>query len=274
MVPLRCLLAVTYVLSVWTTGYTKRCGEGQAHVGEICCDRCPPGEKVKEFCTERMKTVCVPCVEGKFSDKYSIFDRCNECRSCHGKDKKEYAENCTRTTDAKCSCHSGFLCSDNVCSTCVENKCVAGERPIQTVSTGGKYLYDCKPACPAHEYLDVKMDICKPRIQCSALGLAELFPGNKTHNSVCDVYATGGDSIRVILSIGFVLLSLSLVLFLSSVCIKNLRKHRTKNNPVLAVSANTCDFHLSKEESGLQLIIQDENKDSNGFSNLHPGSTL
>lgn len=49
---------------------------------------CFEGEKVKEFCTERMKTVCVPCVEGKFSDKYSIFDRCNECRSCHGKDKK------------------------------------------------------------------------------------------------------------------------------------------------------------------------------------------
>ncbi|GLD64602.1 tumor necrosis factor receptor superfamily member 5-like isoform X2 [Lates japonicus] len=115
------------------------------------------------------------------------------------------------------------------------------------------------------------MDICKPRIQCSALGLAELFPGNKTHNSVCDVYATGGDFNRVTLSIGFVLLCLSLILFLSSVCIKNLRKHRTRNNPVLAVSANTCDFQLSKEESGLQLIIQDESKDSNGFGNLHPG---
>lgn len=37
----------------------------------------------------------------------------------------------------------------------------------------------------------------------------------------------------------------------------------------LAVSANTSDFHLSKEESGFQLIIQDETKNSDSLGKLH-----
>ena len=40
------------------------------------------------------------------------------------------------------------------------------------------------------------------------------------------------------------------------------------NNPIdiVTVSTNTCDFHLSKEESGCQLIIQDESKDMNSMA--------
>lgn len=39
------------------------------------------------------------------------------------------------------------------------------------------------------------------------------------------------------------------------------------NNPVLMVPNQTTDFHLSKEESGIQLIIQD----SNSSDELHLG---
>lgn len=39
-----------------------------------------------------------------------------------------YAENCTSTTNAKCSCRKGFLCSNEDCSECEESKCPAGEQ--------------------------------------------------------------------------------------------------------------------------------------------------
>lgn len=44
----------------------------------------------------------------------------------------EYAQKCTPTTNAKCSCRPGFLCSDSVCSTCEKNKCVPGEKVNRT----------------------------------------------------------------------------------------------------------------------------------------------
>lgn len=48
----------------------------------------------------------------------------------------EYAEKCTATTNANCSCHSGFLCSNNICSKCEENKCAAGYKPMRTGKNG------------------------------------------------------------------------------------------------------------------------------------------
>ncbi|XP_040014941.1 tumor necrosis factor receptor superfamily member 18 [Xiphias gladius] len=275
MFPLKRWLAVIHVLSIWTIGYARGCGDLRILIGKQCCDLCPPGEYVKEFCTEHKQTVCSPCERGSFSNEYTMFDRCQECQSC----KHEYLEKCTPTTNAKCSCPSGFLCSDNVCSTCEEKKCFAGERLNRTaVSTGVgliRYSYQCEPACPGNAYFDAKEEICKPWTQCSAIGLAELFPGNKTHNSVCDLHAVihsnGGNSSHEILSIGFVLLSLSLLVFLSSACAKNLRNYKANGNPILVAPANDSDFHLSKEECGLQLRIQDEYKDSNSYGKLPLG---
>lgn len=38
-----------------------------------------------------------------------------------------YAQNCTPTTNAKCSCWKGFLCSNEDCSECVASRCAVGE---------------------------------------------------------------------------------------------------------------------------------------------------
>ncbi|XP_035486200.1 tumor necrosis factor receptor superfamily member 3 isoform X1 [Scophthalmus maximus] len=271
MVPLKRLLPFIYVLSIWNMGYARGCADQQALINGLCCDRCPPGNHVEEFCTQHKPTVCSPCGEGFFSNHSTVFAKCEECQSC----QHEYAEKCTATTNAKCSCLSGFLCSDNVCSTCEENKCVTGEKVYRTdVSTGRsliKYSYQCKPICPDNAYFDVKVNNCNQRTQCKAFGFAELFPGNKTHDSVCDAPAvmnsSGGDSVHIILGISLVLLSLVSLLILSTACIKSRRKHRANNNPVLMVSNQTTDFHLSKEESGIQLIIQD----SNSSDELHLG---
>ncbi|XP_068567813.1 tumor necrosis factor receptor superfamily member 5-like [Cebidichthys violaceus] len=245
MVPLSLFLAVVCALSIWTIA--AGCGAKQDLVDGRCCDLCPPGTYMESFCSAQ-QLVCSPCKEGYFSDKYHLFDRCQECRSC----QQDYAEKCTPTSNAKCLCRSGFLCSNNICSKCEENKCVTGEKLNRTDTTLGvgliKYSYTCEPppSCPDNTYFYVKENVCK------------------THRE-------GIDLIHLLLGIGFVFLSLTLLVFLSYACIKSLRKRKAYNNPteVLAVSTNASDFHLSKEESGLELIVQDESKNNISLGFLH-----
>lgn len=50
-----------------------------------------------------------------------------------------YARACTSTANANCSCGSGFLCSDHVCSKCEkEKKCRKGE---ELKRTGKTFIY-------------------------------------------------------------------------------------------------------------------------------------
>uniref|UniRef100_A0A3Q3WC07 TNFR-Cys domain-containing protein n=1 Tax=Mola mola TaxID=94237 RepID=A0A3Q3WC07_MOLML len=134
---LRLSLPLIYALNIWTTEYAAGCDDGQVEVNGRCCNPCPPGEYLKEMCSEHRPTVCSPCAEGHFSDhvtrwsykiKHCYLQSCglNSCFST------EYAEKCTPTTNANCSCRHGFLCSSNICSSCVENKCVTGERLKRT----------------------------------------------------------------------------------------------------------------------------------------------
>ncbi|XP_047439686.1 uncharacterized protein LOC125007126 [Mugil cephalus] len=193
-------LAVACVLSIWTTGYATSCGERQKAINGRCCDKCPPGHYLENFCTENAPTLCQPCKEGYFADQYNIFDRCKECKSC----QQDYSTKCTATTDATCACFSGSLCSHSNCSVCKENK---GPKSVEPTET--------------------------PR-----------------------------DDALVFLSVGFVLVSITLLLATSITCVKKLRKRRANNKPipVVTVCTNTSEFHLSKEESGLPFITQDESK--------------
>ncbi|XP_061689102.1 tumor necrosis factor receptor superfamily member 18 isoform X2 [Syngnathoides biaculeatus] len=190
-----------------------------------CCKLCPPGQYLKEFCTETTETVCLPCPDNSFSLQHNAFDKCTECHSCQGAHRERELP-CYSTANAKCTCLDGFLCSDDACSQCVENNCDAGERAVKTGSVAGLRQYKCQSACPDHEYLDTKMNICKPKLQCKREGLLERFPGNTTHNAVC--HQRGG---------------------------------MYKTNSASPVTEN--DSHLSKEESGLQqLIIQTDSSKS------------
>ncbi|KAK5912606.1 hypothetical protein CesoFtcFv8_002461 [Champsocephalus esox] len=238
MISLRLSLAVISALTCWTIVHAAGYGERQHQVDERGCNKCPPGTYMKDYCTKEQKTVCRPCKEGFYSDQYNMFDRCEECRSC----RYEYAEKCQNTTNANCSCHNGFLCSNNVCSECQVNKCVKGEKPKKTEIA-----------------LDAKM--INYTYQCELL--KEERP-NLTSEPSPERRRDGVDYVPVILGIGFVLVSLTLLVFLSYACVKNLKKYRAHNDPkeVLAVSINTSDSRLSKEESGSVLIMQDESKNN------------
>ncbi|KAM3621973.1 uncharacterized protein V6R79_018484 [Siganus canaliculatus] len=234
-----------------------------------------PSHYMQDFCSEDHQTVCSPCPKDNYSLDFNIFDRCEPCHSC----QQEYTEKCSLTRNANCSCRIGFLCSNSICSKCEENKCVTGEKPIMSARSVSKelieYSYRCEPRCPASEYFNATEEVCKPRTQCRIFGLRERFPGNLSHDAVCngsikgpvstlkpltERHMTGGDLSHVILGIGFVLVSLSLLVLL----IYLMRKHKTSRRPVdiVTIPTNTSELHLSKEESGFQLIIQDESRSS------------
>ncbi|XP_041835140.1 tumor necrosis factor receptor superfamily member 18 [Melanotaenia boesemani] len=246
------------VLSVWTIGQAIEhdCSAGQTKINGRCCNKCPPGTFLKEFCSDTKQTVCYPCAEGKYSAIHHVFDQCEDCQSC----EQEYSEKCTSTTKGNCACRAGFLCSNNICSKCQKNECTIWENPIRTENLDS-YSYHCEPKCREQEYFDVSNNNCKPWTNCSDVGLAERIPGNKTRNPVCYETPThkNQDFIRVSLCIGFVLCSLSLFIFMSYICAKNLRKHKANKKPHPVAFCKSSNFPLSKEESG----FQDDSKDSN-----------
>lgn len=142
------------------------------------------GTHMVNFCTKSQKTVCQTCPEGYFAHLHHIFDRCEKCQTCQSKFLREaeetfkrqtllvfkfsgfnsclstdYDRKCTPTTDATCTCAAGFLCSNSICSACVEDKCVTGERPKQTGRHGHSELSqfyhkaDLRAALILHEWV-------------------------------------------------------------------------------------------------------------------------
>uniref|UniRef100_A0A3B5QN42 TNF receptor superfamily member 9 n=2 Tax=Xiphophorus maculatus TaxID=8083 RepID=A0A3B5QN42_XIPMA len=257
-------LLIVFSLSSWTTAQKVNCGNYHYEKDGRCCKMCEPGTHMKDFCSETRETDCRVCPEGTYADNIHAFGSCKECPSC----QQGFAENCTKTTKGSCQCRPGFLCSDKSCSLCEENKCSAGEEPKKIDLGNGSYSYKCEFKCPGNNFFDAKEDTCKPWTPCGAKGLVEKIPGNKTHDAVCiDPQGDGRDYANAhwIMSIGFVFLSLALFLFMFYACSKNLRRKQRNSVAseisVQAVSSKTSDFHLSKEESGLKLIIQEEFKD-------------
>ncbi|KAF7207923.1 tumor necrosis factor receptor superfamily member 18 [Nothobranchius furzeri] len=244
------------LLSFCTIAQNIGCPALQRRIHGRCCNECPPGTYMKDFCSVDHQTICQPCEEGYYSPEHNTFDRCEQCSCQHGK--------CVRT-NGTCLCPSGFLCSNSTCSVCEMNTCSVEEKPKRTEHPPGQYLYQCEPKCPEYQYFDSKEDTCKPKTQCITLGLVEKIPGNNTHDSICQK-PHDNNSVYMILCFGFVLLSLTLFIFVSHTCWRNIRKQAANKKPIQAVQCKTSDFHLSKEESGFQLVIQDESKDSSSLS--------
>uniref|UniRef100_A0AAV2M7X9 TNFR-Cys domain-containing protein n=1 Tax=Knipowitschia caucasica TaxID=637954 RepID=A0AAV2M7X9_KNICA len=204
-----------------------------------CCDKCPAGEYMEQPCSDTHQTSCKPCPSGFFSDQPSFFDRCEECRSC----KQEYSRVCTPTTDAECSCGSGFLCSDDMCSTCEKGNSFGSEKLQPTVNTAvgvaAKNLTEnSKKAsqCQNHEYFDKKKLFCIPITQCSAHNLIEIFAGNKTHNAICQSQEI--QNIYIVVFTGFAMLLVAILVVLSYHLMKKIKKIKDSKATMVTTDEN------------------------------------
>ncbi|XP_014021320.1 tumor necrosis factor receptor superfamily member 5 [Salmo salar] len=232
-------MTVICFLCFWTMGLAAdlRCNDMYEKDGR-CCELCPPGTFLKKHCTTQAKTDCGDCPADSYSEFSDRTENCQPCLKC----QQVYARACTSTANANCSCGSGFLCSDHVCSKCEkEKKCRKGEELKRTGSR--EYTWKCVP-CPNNTYSDTEQGHCKPLTQCGTFGFVVIFPGNKTHNSKCGIHGNKEDG-RYILAIGFFFFAVVLLVFLIYACIRRI-EHKPK--------ANIHGCPLSKEESGGQLI--------------------
>lgn len=249
-------LGAICILSFWTVALAEKCNNEQFEKNGICCDVCPPGTYVNESCTEHKRTICSNCLDGTYSEHRNVLGNCQRCLTC----EQAEARKCTVTTNANCSCNPGFLCSDDVCSKCEKKKkCQKGEQ-LERIGFRD-YFYSCVP-CPNNTYSNTEEGSCKPVLQCNAIGFSVRFPGNKTHNSICyDAHARSNT--WHFLAIAFVFFAFAILMFLYQLWKNKITKRRciATVDPAEIISAavpEMCIYHLSKEETGDQLIQKAE----------------
>ncbi|RVE73451.1 hypothetical protein OJAV_G00047060 [Oryzias javanicus] len=238
------------LLGIWMMVGATRCPKNTFWNEHLCCDSCPPGTHLENFCSNSQKTICKPCKDGYYADKYNVFDFCKQCQSC----QQVFSQNCTPTTNRKCACLPGFLCSSSDCSVCEKNNCTKDENLIKTVISKDesgleKYSYHCEPKRPKYDSSDNKYKNDTKRTPTDR----KPDPQSYHHHTF------------VIMCTGFVLVAITLVAFVFYTWSRERRKPIPNHAAVQAPTAKTGDFHLSKEESGLQLITQSDSTESSRF---------
>ncbi|XP_023119551.2 tumor necrosis factor receptor superfamily member 5 isoform X2 [Amphiprion ocellaris] len=99
------------------------------------CLLCPAGEYQKSSCTE-----CEVCPPGSYTTDWNREESCHPCyRDCSPEFHLKVVQNCSRTSDLKCSCESGFRCTQM--SPLTEN-CRVCEKIQDTTTTAVKSARD------------------------------------------------------------------------------------------------------------------------------------
>ncbi|XP_061868725.1 tumor necrosis factor receptor superfamily member 4 isoform X2 [Colius striatus] len=120
---------------------------------------------MKDRCTAKTDTVCVPCQDGYFSSEHN-HRFCKSCTFCNTRDGSVEVKKCEKTSDRICQCIPGYMPDVNypLGSMCL--KCPEG-----FYSTGGN-------------------EKCQPWTNCSMLGKSILQPGTTTKDVVCSNHIT------------------------------------------------------------------------------------
>ncbi|XP_074074514.1 tumor necrosis factor receptor superfamily member 1B [Macrotis lagotis] len=194
------LLAVRFLL--WTLGDTVpfqvslpyapqtkgKCRETEKEyyndMIQLCCSKCPPGQRVLHSCTTDSNTICTNCEDDTHTEVWNWVKECHGCRSRCNRDLVEI-QNCTRRENRICVCKPGFFCitgSHDTCLRCFKfKKCVQG----YGVSKPGTWNTNvqCAPCAPG-TFSDTvsSTDTCKPHRVCQSVAV----PGNATSDAICE----------------------------------------------------------------------------------------
>ncbi|XP_054883205.1 tumor necrosis factor receptor superfamily member 1B [Poeciliopsis prolifica] len=118
----------------------------------LCCKKCPPGQRLRQECSRNSDSECEPCGSDQYIETWNYTPNCLSCSKC--KDKKGLVnhQSCSATRNAKCVCKPGMFCEmgfDNpFCTDCRQYRvCKAGFR----VSVPGTLNSDVKcEKCPTN----------------------------------------------------------------------------------------------------------------------------
>ncbi|KAM7402308.1 hypothetical protein PAMP_017555 [Pampus punctatissimus] len=153
----------------------------------LCCKKCPPGQRLIEECSETQESVCKPCQSGQYMENWNYAKNCFSCKKCKQSKGLRNAQTCSSTTMSKCHCQRGMYCimefNDPYCSECKKySECKAG----YGVSSPGTINSDVKcERCPTGTFSNTvsNKDPCQPHTNCH--GMAVVQKGNTTSDTVC-----------------------------------------------------------------------------------------
>nr|XP_019957119.1 PREDICTED: tumor necrosis factor receptor superfamily member 1B-like isoform X1 [Paralichthys olivaceus] len=187
--------ALLLLLCVRTTTAYRLDSDGKCHNStteyreqDLCCKKCPPGQRLIQKCSDATESVCKQCDPGQYMEKWNYAQKCLSCNKCKSNKGLQYAQRCSSTTRTGCVCKPGMYCImdfDNpYCAECRNySQCRAG----YGVSLPGKANSDVKcELCPDGMFSNTSSntETCRPHTDCH--GKAVVRKGNTTSDTVCE----------------------------------------------------------------------------------------
>ncbi|CAL1608314.1 unnamed protein product [Knipowitschia caucasica] len=164
--------------------YVREMREGRP---ALCCSRCPPGQKLKQECTEAQDSVCEPCGAQQFAERWNYASNCGSCVKCKESKGLRYAQNCSSTTKAKCVCQPHRYCfmgyKDGYCQECgLFTKCRQGFGvSVQGTASSDVQCQRCEDGTFSASVSST--ETCKPHSPCDETHV--ISKGNATADTVC-----------------------------------------------------------------------------------------
>uniref|UniRef100_A0A2K6FI39 TNF receptor superfamily member 1B n=1 Tax=Propithecus coquereli TaxID=379532 RepID=A0A2K6FI39_PROCO len=140
---------------------------------QMYCSKCPPGCRVKDFCTKTSDTVCVPCEDSTYTQLWNWVSSCFSCDSRCSSDQVE-TQACAPKQNRICACRPGWYCmlsKQQGCRLCAPlRKCRPGFGVTKPGMGQGQRHCPLRPPDQAS---------CSP--SCSLVAI----PGNASMDAVC-----------------------------------------------------------------------------------------
>uniref|UniRef100_A0A8D2GPE1 Tumor necrosis factor receptor superfamily member 5 n=1 Tax=Urocitellus parryii TaxID=9999 RepID=A0A8D2GPE1_UROPR len=207
--PLQCVLWGC----IWTSVYPEpptECGENQYLLNSQCCDKCRPGEKLVNDCTQLTVTQCLPCSKGEFSDTWNRDRRCHEHRYCDPNLGLRVEREGSAERDTLCACEEGRHCTGGTCESCALHTSCGPGLGVKQLGTGTSDTV-CEP-CPVGFFSNVSsaFEKCHPWTSCETKDLVERQPGTNVTDAICG-FQSRTRALVVIPIVGVLLLAIFLV---------------------------------------------------------------
>ncbi|KAM4031610.1 tumor necrosis factor receptor superfamily member 5 [Anomaloglossus baeobatrachus] len=233
-----------------------------------CCSLCIPGQMLLEDCTERNKTLCTPCPDGEYQDKFNRETSCLLHRECNEQLGFEKISAGTPTSNVDCRCQLGKHCSSEACETCVLSKlCGPGEGVIHRATRFSDTQCSlCKEG--TYSSAESTMEPCKNWSKCGDADTM-LQKGTPTTDVVCEPRSNTWVYVVVIMVVLVVLLVPAIIFIRKSYCKDKKKKGQTlpKENyeaqPIKHIEHNLPEEVQDEQDTTMQglPVAQEQGKD-------------
>ncbi|XP_078061717.1 tumor necrosis factor receptor superfamily member 5-like [Mustelus asterias] len=183
---LKIFFILMYFMLISYRPVVNNCLQAQFLYNGNCCDMCPAGTELVDYCGASSPTRCRTCSSGTFTNHIHNLKACYPCLDCGG----GFVEilKCRPNKNSVCRCNKGYYCSKKGFDTCWNCRsytpCPLGEG----VKVQGTETTDIKcEVCPPGSYSDESTTTgkCKPITVCHALGMVATIDATKSKNTKC-----------------------------------------------------------------------------------------